>query len=163
MNPALTKTGGVGAELLQTLKHPMVMGTLGGGAAGAGIGAAASEKDKRISGALLGAGAGATLGGLIGALGSGAGMISPEEVSKMILAGSKEARDEIAHLKGTVLKGQNLIAKAQMKTIHSIAGDLADIQRKLQAKHVGAERMRSVKESMKGVEYYKNLFKKISR
>jgi len=79
----LTKEGeGAGSALLNVLKHPITVGALGGGLVGGGLGYLAPEEDKlRRRSALVGAGTGAALGGLGGALAS-AGM-DPEDAESM--------------------------------------------------------------------------------
>lgn len=81
----MTKEGeGAGSALVNVLKHPITIGALGGGAIGAGLGyLAPEEKELRARSALVGAGTGAALGGLGGALAS-AGM-TPEEVQSEAL------------------------------------------------------------------------------
>lgn len=62
---------GVGGTVLNVLKHPITIGTLGGAAIGGGLGyLTPKEKELRARSALAGAGTGALLGGLGGAIAS---------------------------------------------------------------------------------------------
>jgi hypothetical protein len=123
----LTKEGeGVGSTLLNVLKHPITIGTLGGAAIGGGIGYLSPEDNSlRRRSAMVGAGTGGALGALGGALASGSstaqgGVPMSEAADRIrqaaVLGHERGIREGQAQLWSDLPTGQPIVLSDEMKS-----------------------------------------------